>query len=219
MAEDEGADLRLVLVVHKAFRGIGEEMADGLTAQVDCQDAERIQRIADVWDFFTRSLVHHHEGEDEVIWPRVTELRPDFSTIEQQMEKEHGEIDGLLEPAVAAVAAMRKSCDPATVKAAADAIRACVAELDEHLGREEAVAFPVVHDTINREEFDAMGEKFFRSIPKADLPFAAASLDEWARKTPEAERPPPPPLPVRVLLALSWRRKFRKFVAPLREAS
>jgi hemerythrin-like domain-containing protein len=210
----------VVLLVHKAFRETGQEIATGLARLADADiDPERVRGVADIWNFYSRSLQGHHVHEDDAIWPKVVERKPDFSEIEKQMEQEHGEVDRVLEPAGSAVAAMRTSPDPTTIKAAAEAIAACVRELDEHLDHEEAIAFPVVQQALGRKEFDKMGEEFLRSTPKADLPYAAASLDEMARSVPEAERPPPPPIPVRLLIALSWRRKYRRFVAPLREAS
>ena len=54
-----------------------------------------------------------------------------------------------------------------------------------------------------------------RATPKADLPIVAGILDEVSRSLPPDEQPPPPPLALRVLLTLSWRRRYAKFLEPL----
>ena len=217
-AKNEGADVRLYLLVHKAFRETGRELSEAL-AGLDASDTERVNGIADIWEFYSRQLHHHHVNEDEVIWPTLVQRNFAYAELEREMQKEHAEIDAVLDPSDAAVSAMRQSPSPATVKAAADAVAAFAKELNQHLDHEEEIALRALHEALGRAEFDKMGEAFFKSIPKDDLPYAAASLDEWARKTPAADRPPPPPLPARVLTALSWRRKYRKFVAPIRDAS
>jgi hypothetical protein len=35
------------------------------------------------------------------------------------------------------------------------------------------------------------------------------------KSLPEADRPPPPPIFVRVMVTLSWRKQYQKFMAPL----
>ena len=60
-----------------------------------------------------------------------------------------------------------------------------------------------------------LGDKAFRSIPKNDLPVIAGAMDEVVRSMPVERRPPPPPLIVRALIALSWRKRYAKFIEPL----
>jgi hemerythrin-like domain-containing protein len=216
MVADDGADLRLYRLVHRAFRQTGKEIAEAMPNLVDA-DQEKLARIADIWDFYSRALRMHHVHEDDEIWPVLVQRRPDFAETEAEMKREHEEVDEKLDPADAAAATLRSATDAKTVAVATQTFAACVRKLDEHLDHEEGVAFPFVRDAFGREEFAKLEEQFLRSTPNADLPYAAATLDELARQTPDAERPPPPPLPVRLMLALSWRRKYRKFVAPLRD--
>ena len=60
-----------------------------------------------------------------------------------------------------------------------------------------------------------MSEQAFRSLDKKDLPVVAGALDEVVRGLPKEQRPPPPPLMVRVLVAVSWRKRYAKFIDPL----
>ena len=73
----------------------------------------------------------------------------------------------------------------------------------------------MIADSIPPAEWDEMSDEQLKSIPKRDLGFAVAALDETMATVPDDERPPPPPLPVRLMLAVSWRRRWRKFIAPL----
>jgi hemerythrin-like domain-containing protein len=214
--DDSGADLRLYQLVHRLFRERGHDLVETFRS-LDGADRERVARVADVWDFYSRMLRQHHHDEDNVIWPRLKERRPDFAAVEAEMEREHRAVDQDLAAADAGVAAVRRTA--ADVTKAAEAVAAVSRGLDEHLDHEERVAFPVVHEALSEAEWAKMEKGFLRSTPKADLPYAAAALEECARRVSDAERPPPPPLPVRLALALSWRRKYRRFSEPFRSAS
>jgi hypothetical protein len=54
-----------------------------------------------------------------------------------------------------------------------------------------------------------------RSLPKADLPIVAGILDEVVHGLPREQWPPAPPLFVRVMVAVSWRKRYQEFVEPL----
>jgi hypothetical protein len=60
-----------------------------------------------------------------------------------------------------------------------------------------------------------MDNEALKSIPRQYLPKAVGALDEVIRSLPEAERPSGPPPPIRLMLALAWRKKWAEFVKPL----
>jgi hypothetical protein len=57
--------------------------------------------------------------------------------------------------------------------------------------------------------------KALRGIPKSHMPFAVGALDKTIRSLPPADQPSGPPLPVRVMLVLSWRKKWANLIQPL----
>ena len=100
-----------------------------------------------------------------------------------------------------------------------DEINAAATELRDlffpHLDREDAEVFPLYTKWIPYEEWHRLETKALRGIPKPQMPYAVGAIDETIRSTPEAEQPDPPPLPVRVMLALSWRKKWAGLVKPI----
>jgi hypothetical protein len=63
--------------------------------------------------------------------------------------------------------------------------------------------------------WEKLETKALKNIPKPQMAYAVGGLDETIRSTPEAERPVGPPLPVKIFLALSWRKKWERLVQPL----
>ena len=100
-----------------------------------------------------------------------------------------------------------------------DAINAGAVELRDlfipHLDREDAEVLPMYAKWIPFDEWDRLETKALKGIPKPYMGTAVGAIDEVIRSTPEAQQPAPPPPPVRILLSLSWRKKWAGFVRPL----
>lgn len=62
--------------------------------------------------------------------------------------------------------------------------------------------------------WDRLDKRALKPIPRRYLPTAVGALDEVIQRMPDAERPPTPPQ-IRLMLALSWRRKWTAWVKPL----
>jgi hypothetical protein len=84
-----------------------------------------------------------------------------------------------------------------------------------HLEIEDKELLPAAAASVPAKEWDDLSEAALRAVPKSDLPIVAGAMDEIVRSLPPERQPPPPPLPIRVLTALFWRRKYAKFIAPL----
>jgi hypothetical protein len=95
-----------------------------------------------------------------------------------------------------------------------DAIKVIRDMLFPHLDVEDRELLPAAHAKVPADEWERLGDEALRALPKRDLPVAAASMDDVVRSLPEAQRPPPPPLPLRILMPL-FRRRYAKFIAPL----
>jgi hypothetical protein len=84
-----------------------------------------------------------------------------------------------------------------------------------HLDVEDAQVIPAIAESVQPEEWDRLDKQALRSISRQYLPLAVGALDEAVRGLPEPERPPRPLLPIRLMLALSWRKKWAAWVSPL----
>ena len=49
----------------------------------------------------------------------------------------------------------------------------------------------------------------------ADRAAFTRALDELIQRLPKQKQPPPPPPPIRLMLVLSWRKKWSSFVKPI----
>lgn len=212
MPEQQFADNREYLVVHRAVR---KTLGRFVTATERGEPAKIGPAIGERWAVFARLLHHHHEGEDEKIFPAIAAVRPDAVPLMERLEREHQDLVTKLDAVDAAVAAFEAAPDADHQRAAHDAFRVVQDMLVPHLDIEDAELLPVAAESVPNDLWQQLGEEMFKTLPKRDLPVAAGVLDEVVHEIPESEWPPPPPVPVRVLLALVWRRRYRKYMAPL----
>ena len=209
---DQHADTRLYLVVHQSLR---------VTLDRFVRAAERLEpsALAGVvesrWALFARLLHVHHEHEDDDFFPIIAAASPDLQPLIEQLEREHEELVALLDAVDGAVAALVATPDAETRRAVHDTIAAVRDQLVPHLDIEDEKLLPAAAATVDPKEWDEASDRALRSIPRADLPVAAGTLDEVARSLPPDRRPPPPPRFLRFMLTLSWRRRYAKFIEPL----
>jgi hemerythrin-like domain-containing protein len=206
------ADIRLYLVVHQSMR---------LTLDRFVRTTERVDPttlaalIPDRWGVLERGLHTHHEHEDRDFFPMIAAASPDQQPLIEQLEREHQELLELLAAVDTAIAALVAAPSEDVRTTVHDAIVAVRDALVPHLDVEDDKLLPAAAATVDSKEWDAASERALRATPKSDLPIVAGILDEVSRSLPPDEQPPPPPLALRALLALSWRRRYAKFVEPL----
>ena len=211
MAGDR-ADIREYLVVHKTLRTV----LDRFVQATDRLDAPRLAAVVgERWALFSRGLHHHHEEEDTVFFPMIVHADPSTSELIEQLEREHRELVARLDEVDAAIAALEAAADDATKRRVHDAIAAVRDELVPHLDIEDAQLLPAAAASVDGKAWKKASEQALRSTPKQDLPVVAGAMDEVVRSLPRDQWPPAPPIPVRVLLAVSWRKRYQQFVEPL----
>ncbi len=211
MAEQH-ADIRLYLVVHESLR---------VTLERFVNTAERLDpaTLAEVipgrWAVLERGLHTHHEHEDDDFFPMIVAADPEQGALIEQLEREHRELVARLEAVDAAIAALVAGPGDESRAAVHATIAAVRDTLVPHLDVEDDTLLPAAAASVDAKAWDDASERALRSTPKADMPIVAGILDEVTRSLPPERQPPPPPLPLRVMLALSWRRRYAKFVEPL----
>jgi hemerythrin-like domain-containing protein len=209
---DQHADIRLYLVVHQSLRVTLDRFVN--TAE-RLDPATLAEVIPDRWAVLERGLHTHHEHEDRDFFPMIAAADPGQATLIEQLEREHRELVSLLDAVDTAMRALVASPNDATRSSVHDAIAAVRETLVPHLDVEDDTLLPAAATSVDAKEWDDASERALRSTPRADMPIVAGILDEVARGLPAAQQPPPPPLPLRLMLALSWRRRYAKFVEPL----
>jgi hemerythrin-like domain-containing protein len=208
----ELADTREYLVVHQGLRLTLNRFVDA-TERLD--PARLAGVIRSRWALFARSLHHHHEVEDSDFFPMITRARPDKSVLVDRLESEHRELVDQLAAVDAAIDALESDASVTTKQAVHSTIKTVRDNLVPHLDVEDAELLPAAAESVRGDEWKRVSVQALRSIPKKDLPIVAGAIDEVVRSLPKERQPPPPPLLVRALVALSWRKRYAKFIEPL----
>jgi hypothetical protein len=131
------------------------------------------------------------------------------------LEDDHRRLIKRMNDVDEAVAMFEKEPDIPNRKALHDAFVAVREQFFPHLDMEDARVIPAFAESIPPAEWDRMDNEALKTIPRKWLPTAVGALDEVIRGLPEADQPPPPPLPIRVMLALSWRKKWAAWIKPM----
>jgi hemerythrin-like domain-containing protein len=204
-------DIRLYRVVHEMFRLSTTRLVDA-TAKLEPSALESV--IGPHWDFYTAILHHHHHTEDVSVFPALAAVRPEIRTTIDMLEDEHIELAPNIDAVDIAVAAFVKQPNASTQQAVHDALVALRDWFFPHLDLEDKMILPAIAESIPPKEWGRLDKAALKSIPRKYLPSAVAALDEVIRSLPERDRPAPPPPPIRIMLSLSWRKRWMETVKP-----
>lgn len=163
MNESEELDTRAMIAIHTALRRELGIMPD-LLAGANGADDTQVQTIAGHWTLVSSFLSGHHEGEDEVLWPRLRERLPESIELVDALEAEHVQLHALLDRGNEIVASWSDSEDVGDVEEVVDLTRDLAAILREHSAREESELLPLLSGVITIDEWDELPEHAQRSI-------------------------------------------------------
>jgi hypothetical protein len=200
--------------MHYAFRrDLGDFVAAVRSTPVG--EHEVWTALRDRWGRFFEVLHHHHEAEDEHIWP-VTRAHagaagPDGSVeVLDSMEADHERIDPALQACTDAFAAMVSH--PCTDHR--NALDIEVTEVREllvnHLAREEREAIPLIQELMSVEEWEASEKAIEKAYGLGIIPFAVPWVFKALPPEKAAEARSLLELPHRVLLRLLTPRFMRR---------
>ena len=158
MSMTQPIDVRDMAIVHRTFREAYDESAQ-LVQAAPAPSPARVTFLADHIDFAIAALHHHHEGEDELLYPRLIERVPEQASMTEQVEHEHVLIKTALEEASAACAAWRARPSAGTGEALAAALDHLNTVVQPHLDDEEQKIVPLAAVTFTQQEWDEMGKQ------------------------------------------------------------
>ncbi|QKT11520.1 hemerythrin domain-containing protein [Rhodococcus sp. W8901] len=151
------ADTRVMGIVHSALRRDLARARDTLTSWPAPFDAQRIA-IADHLLWMMKFLHHHHESEDNHLYPLVRLRNQKAYPLLDEMNADHRSIVPAMQRVEEVAGAYRDSAE------AKDATVAAIDRLSElllpHLEREERQMMPIVSATITEAEWREWDEEF-----------------------------------------------------------
>jgi hemerythrin-like domain-containing protein len=170
--------------------------------------------LGQYWSFYAAVLHHHHHIEDTSAFPALLAVRPDMAGFIEALEEDHRQLIRNMEAVDSAVAAFEEQPDALHQKAVWDAAVGVRELFFPHLDAEDEKILPAIARSIPPKEWERLDKAALKSIPREYMPKAVGALDEVSRMLPEQEQPPPPPPPIRLMLSLSWRKKWSTWVKP-----
>lgn len=204
----EGADVRDMLVVHRAFRNAYDRMPD-LVRAVAHGDTGRAAVIGDHIQLIEGFLHLHHKGEDELLWPKLIERAPaDLRPTIALLEGQHEEIDKLLMESSLLLTSWRAKAEAATGDDLADSLHRLGRQLDEHLTIEEEKVLSIVHEYIRADEWHKIGEHAINGLSKKKLPIIFGLLASIAEPEVVTLMLAPAPLMPRLIMPILGPRAY-----------
>jgi hemerythrin-like domain-containing protein len=153
-----------MVIVHRMFR---RECAllPQLVAAVADGDLARARTVARHAREVLDMLHHHHVGEDELLWPRLSARIPFHADLLARMDSQHQGLAVLLEDAATSFTAWQNAPTAPTSTALTALLEQLSAGLNEHFDEEEAAVLPIVERVITAAEYQEVGQRGLVSIP------------------------------------------------------
>ena len=121
-------------------------------------DAERARGIQTAWRNLVRELTHHHEAEDELLWPFLQARGVELSLLEE-MEAEHVAMKAALASVSASLESLVAAPTAANATAAADEVDRAELVINGHLDHEERDVEAPMGDLEDDPEFKELAKK------------------------------------------------------------
>jgi hemerythrin-like domain-containing protein len=205
-------DIRMYKAVHELFRRYTTRLVE---ASSKLEPSKLKPSIRPHWDFYTAMLDHHHRTEDTSIFPALLEIRPELRPTIDRLEDEHVELEPNMDAVHAAVAAFLARPEVDTQQAVHGALVALRAWFFPHLDLEDEKILPAIAESMPSRQWQQLDKAALKSIPRKHLAWAVGALDEVFESLPDQDRPGSPPPPIRVMLRLSWRKRWMSAVEPI----
>lgn len=208
-------DTHDMVLVHRVFRReFG--LLPAMIAKVSADDPVRAAVIGRHAREMLDSLHHHHDSEDELIWPKLRGHKGIAPATADRMEAQHGAVAEILDTISPVLASWRQSGDPTTRTKLSGLFRRLNTAVVEHLDDEEQWVLPIVETTLTPAQWAAVGARSRTAMRKSRLVVFLGHILEDANPTERTAFLGHVPVPGRVGYRLVGRRKHRSEVALLR---
>lgn len=200
--------------VHRFFLWAYDE-APGLVRSVPAGDTDRAAYVGEVLGNFDKVLHVHHEGEDLLMYPRLSERAPACALHVAQMLEHHRQVTQRLQSIEPVRLRWLETGDRKTGEELAERYEDLKSLLNVHLRREVTEVMPAVDRVMTEKEIDALGQ---HGVEQFDKKFLVGYLGMVLATNPPADRKElfkEIPLPVRLAYRLVGRKLYRRQYATL----
>lgn len=163
------ADSRDMHVVHNMLRRAFGELPELIRGVAD--GSERAGLVADHARLLVAILSTHHEAEDTVLWPVLTERCPDeLKPAVVSMEDQHQRLHSLLDTVTELAEKYDATGGPVEREALARSVEAVREPLHEHLAAEERDILPLIDRYCTHAEWASVGEHGLPQLTPHQVP-------------------------------------------------
>jgi len=215
MSASQPIDVRDMAIIHRTFRKTYDDSAR-LVRAAAAPSPGRVTFLADHIDFGIAMLHVHHQGEDELLYPKLIERVPQQAPMTEEVEHEHQLVREALDAASAVCATWRGRRSAETGEALAAALDQLNAVAQRHLDDEEQKIVPLAAVTLTQQEWDAVGKHGVAQIPRNKRGIAFGMILEPLGEADRAYMMRVLPAPVRMLYPFLIERPWNKYAATLR---
>jgi hemerythrin-like domain-containing protein len=199
-------------VIHAAVRRDVGRTEQALRTMPD-GDTARARQIRTAWRNLVRELTHHHEAEDEHVWPFLRSRGVDLTLLEE-MEAEHVAMKQALASVSTSLDSVVAAPSTFNAAAAADEVARAREVINGHLDHEERDVEGPMGDLADDEDFKAMTKKLRPASP-VDAANSLAWMQDGAGERERSSLRAAIPGPVITVLTLLLARRYRREVAPV----
>ena len=199
-------------VIHAAVRRDVGRTEQALRTLPD-GDTARARQIRTAWRNLVRELTHHHEAEDEHVWPFLQSRGVDLALLEE-MEAEHVAMKQALASVSTSLDSVVAAPSTFNAAAAADEVARAREVINGHLDHEERDVEGPMGELADDEEFKAMTKKLRPASP-VDAANSLAWMQDGAGERERSSLRAAIPGPVITVLTLLLARRYRREVAPV----
>ena len=204
-----------MVIVHRMFRRECALLPQLVTAAAG-GDVAQSRTVAGHAREVLDMLHHHHVGEDELLWPRLSARTRFHSELLARMDSQHQGLAVLLEQVATAFAAWQDAPTTPSSTTLAALLEQLSARLNEHFDEEEAVVLPIVERAITAAEYQEVGKRGLASIPLTRRLVVLGYLLEGANSQERRNFLAAVPAPARLAYRLIGVRQHRHETARLR---
>jgi len=152
-------------MIHRLFRSSFAE-GPALVRGVREGDRRHVEAVAGHLAMLSTALHAHHEGEDQRLWPALSERAPGCALHVTRMQKQHRDMLVQLEQMDSVLPAWRSTANATNAAAVLNALDGVNAALAVHLPDEETTIVPVMEYTITKAEITWFSQHGRKATPK-----------------------------------------------------
>lgn len=205
------ATMSMNQIIHAAVRRDVARTEQALRALSE-GDSARARQLQLAWQNLVRELTHHHEAEDDLIWPFLLARGVDAGLMDA-MEAEHAAMKTALAEAGRAIDEVVAEPTAARASGAADTVSRTSTVINDHLEHEERDVEPLVAQHLEDPEWKAV-EKKLRPAGLANAGSALAWMQDGAGPRELAALKETIPAPVVTVVSRVFGRRYAREVAP-----